>query len=331
MRFRVLCLALILITCAISTAPVLGESADVLPVRHSVAPADELPVPPQTFTVKVEGFVTSTYETLPGDIMVNGSVIHVSDETFISPAGYKPEINDLVLISALYDQGELYARVIHISTGVGEGHPIEFRGIIEQLPANPYDGHWMVNNIDVRVDVRSEIDSPTLGYYAHVQGIVGPDGSVQATKIQVFNPLDVAAAFEVEGFIEQIGEIGSVWMIAGVKGQVTEDTEIEGNAILGAFAEVCGRQAGDDEIIFEKIRVWSDQERKIRIEGSIEQIDVEDGFGYWIVNGQSIEVDERTFVDESSGRARIGMWAEVTALPNGLYPYALRIRVRRPE
>ena len=94
MRFRVFCLALIVVACAASTVPVLGQStdrvmapvqnADVLAHDEMVTPGEGLPLPPQIPSVKIEGFVTSTYATIPGDIVVNGLVIHVTEETFVT-------------------------------------------------------------------------------------------------------------------------------------------------------------------------------------------------------------------------------------------------------
>ena len=145
------------------------------------------------------------------------------------------------------------------------------------------------------------------------------------------DPEDIAAAFEIEGYVEKIGDVGTHWIIAGIQGLVSDETELIGNVILGSYAEVCGHREPTGEIHFDKIQVWDSEERQLRIEGLVEEINVEDRFGYWIVAGHHVEIDERTFIDESRARAQVGMWADVTALPSDPYPYALRIRLNRPE
>jgi hypothetical protein len=97
------------------------------------------------------------------------------------------------------------------------------------------------------------------------------------------------------------------------------------------MAQVSGRHLADGQLVFRQVRIISAEQRELRIRGLIAAIDVAEGFGHWVVGGQVVEVDELTFVDESRCRAAVGQWAEVTALMRGRYPYALRIRVERPE
>ena len=329
---------------ALFIAPVMAESARVLDGVH-VLPVDtivpEATIPPRPISVKLEGFVTSTYEELPGELSVDGTTVSVIDVTAITPAGLIPQIGDYVVINAMFDGSIFLASRIRI--GVEVVNPIEFRGIITRLPErlnndDPCE-EWIIAGRSVEVDSKATIivgTTPKVDYYAHVQGFLLPDDQIRATLIEVTDPAEAAAEFEFKGAIEEIASSKpGVWTIGGLQGLVDEDTEIKGNPIVGAMADVRGRRLGDDLLAFELIRMESEQ-RNVRIEGLIEEVEINYTAGslegYLIIDGTRIEIDERALLDESRGRAAPGMWAEVIASPFGPdLLYALRIRVERPD
>ena len=76
-------------------------------------------------------------------------------------------------------------------------------------------------------------------------------------------------------------------------------------------------------------------EQQVWVEGFIEEMDIQgEGAlveGYLVVDGQWIEIDGMTSIDESRGRAEPGAWVEVTARRLGQSLYALRVVVERPD
>jgi len=282
--------------------------------------------PPRTITVKVEGTVTSTYSELPGELWVDDTRILVTNETDIEGT---PSVGRRVVVIAFLEEERLIARRIRVL----QEELFEFRGVIDELPEDPYEGSWTVSGIEVQVDRRATVfNSPNVGYYAQVKGHLIADRRVSAVEVRVLDPAETANSFEFEGPIQEINPInheGAIWVIGGMEGRVDENSEIEGTPEPGKLAEVSGHISPDGSLYFEHIRVLEEGERLIRFEGLIYEIDTENET--WTVGETIFIVDELTFVDESRARAIPGMWAEVMARPRGRYYHAVRIRVERPE
>jgi hypothetical protein len=292
-------------------------------------------VPPRPISVKLEGIVEAVPETLPGQLIVSQAPFTLTSETLVRPPNVPLRVGDQVMVYATItgnDPAVATSVRIFDSALVGE-NPIEFRGTISEVPPAPYLGRWTVAGRTV-VYTDTKVPSgpaPQLGYYAQVKGYVGRDQTIQATEINVFTPNDVVASFEFVGEISQVGPIPGEWVIGGLRGWVTLSSQIEGQAQIGAMAQVSGRHLADGSLEFRKVWVIGAEQREVRIQGLITAIDVAEGYGHWTVGSQVVVVDELTFVDESRCRAAVGQWAEVTALMRERYPYALRIRVERPE
>ncbi|MBN1402218.1 MAG: hypothetical protein JXA74_15360 [Anaerolineae bacterium] len=298
-------------------------------------------VPPRPIAVKIEGMVTAVDDTVPGTLVVKELAIEITLETRIRPAFLLPQVGDLVVVRAMLEADQTagepavryVAHYIRVLRGQDtEIRPFQFRGLIMAFPPEPYVGRWTISGLTVVVlDEQTHSGlAPDLGFLAHVEGFMQPDGSVRAVHVQVLKPWDVLNRFDLKGPIQVRGAIPGDWIIGQVRGHVETSTQIEGNPELGLMAEVRGRLGRDGRPIFERIRVLGESEY-VRIEGVIQAIHVaEDGFGHWVVGGQIIEVDDQTFVDESRASATLGMWANVTARREASYPYALRIRVERP-
>ena len=290
------------------------------------------PAPPRPVMIAMEGPVTAAYSELPGTIIVKETIIQVPATVLIRPDFEKPvRVGDWVLVYALREGETTTARYIRISRDYISDNPIEFRGVITDYPAAPYAGRWMVAGVSVDVaEDKAPSEPPAMGYYAHVVGYLRTDRSVEATQIRILAP-EVARRFLFQGKIEAVAEIPGEWVVGGVRGRVEAATQVVGDAEVGALAEVTGYDGPDGKPIFARIEVLPAEGRYLQISGLIQDIDVYAGYGAWVVGGTTIEVDERTFVDESRARAQVGMWAEVIARPGGRYPYALRIRVERPD
>ena len=211
-----------------------GDPAPRLP--GPVPPKSVSPIvgsPPRPISVKLEGMVTAVIiendqlQVLTVD-SVDSTDVQVTERTTILPQGYMPiPHEDYVTIHALLDSSNRFVALkIRIrTTEDGPTSPIEFRGIITTLPAAPYVGVWTVAETPVEVNDRAAIiESPAIGFYAHVTGWVESDRSIRATKIQIYDPEEVAREFSFEGVIEELpaGESAfstqGMWLIGGVLG-----------------------------------------------------------------------------------------------------------------
>ena len=77
----------------------------------------------------------------------------------------------------------------HASDGGGGSDDDQFRGVIERLPSTAPIGDWLVSGTTVHVSAATEIDEDgnaiAVGATVEVEGTVGTDGSITATKVQI--------------------------------------------------------------------------------------------------------------------------------------------------
>ncbi len=329
--------ALISIIAACFVGPVLADSAlrqgaQVMPgVISQVTPdavSDPAPTaPPRPIIVKLEGVITAVI-ALPGEIAVDDTLVLVTADTAIVPSSYTPTEGDYVTVTATRDGMTLTATRIQIHQG-SDVNPIEFRGVITQYPGAPYVGEWTIGGVRVDVDTRAVVeDSPAIGYYAQVAGWIRRNRTVLANRIQVLDPATVAAEFAFEGTIQEMTSGPGEWVVGGIRGEVNAETIIDGTPQVGDTVEVTGHSWRSSPV-FEQIRVITEEEREVRLEGLIEEM--HDAQGYWVIGQTQVDVDDTTFIDESRARAAVGMWAEVIARRKGPLLVALRIRIERPE
>jgi hypothetical protein len=316
-------------------SPLLGKSA-----MSATVPAPTVPAPtptatlPRPMTVRFEGVLADIANSGPGLWRIDEISFIVTPLTLLLPADHTPAVGDYATVDATrnldgtFTALRLLVRVDDIS------RPVEFRGIITSHPAAPYIGTWQIGAVAVEVKERAVVAGrPRQNDYAQVRGWLRRDHSVEATSITILNTADVIAGVSFEGPIEGMAaDDEGYWVIAGVRGLVTVATEIVGTPHVGDMARVVGHRIEGNGVIFDQIRILSREEQATHFVGLIETIDVEEGYGYWIVEGTRFRVDEMTFVDESRGRAAPGMWADIVARRIGTGQwYALLIRVERPD
>ena len=207
------------------------------------------------------------------------------------------------------------------SYGGTTGYAFEFRGVLEET--NPR--YWVVGSRLVFISDRTLIQGrPEIGALAEVKGQLLYSGIVLAKTIKLTTP-DAFVEVEFEGIIEQWSQ--DVWTVSGVDVRISAVTEIAGAPGLGMAAEVQGILQPDDSVLAQRINVKTPGfAAQIEIEG----IAVEITATHWVVAGQTLLVDNSTFVDESQAPAEVGMWAQVSALlrRDGSM-LALRIRLAR--
>lgn len=332
----------------VSPVPSLSE-------KREAAALTESPTPPRPVPVRLEGLVVGIQTTqdallltIASSAVATRTLVLVGPETPVRPIGLSPAVQDYVTVQAiLHPDGSLVATYVRIRTEdewVNQNQ-LEFRGLITAGPQttkvasgaglSDVKEEWAIGGRLVRVDGKDIIGTPAVGKYAHVKGLLGRDGVIKATWMQVWDPAEVAAQFQFEGAIQAGPPDLGIWTIDGVQGVVDENTVVEGVAEIGAVAEVRGRRAADGTALFESIRILAQREREVRFEGLVVDYDIqkEAGLveGHLALAGQRVEVNGMTFIDESGGRLDRGMWAEVVARWEGRLLYALRIIVSRPE
>lgn len=308
---------------------------DVQAIDSETTVEPQTVAPPRPIVVKLEGTITARPPTLLGEWQVDDNTISVTIETVIQPVGYDPQVGDRVVVKALRTptSSSLIALKMTVEKPGEDGHPVEFRGIINEcVEASPYWGNWVVARTKVSVTDQTTVvvaGTPKPGLYAQVRGLVNGDGTVAASYIEVLSPASVAVKFQFKGLVQFMSWGKGLWIIGGVPGEVSSRTEIIGQDKIkfGSLVQVSGERSG---IFIQFTRIALVEEpAQIQWEGVIQQVALESA-GEWVVGDKSVLVDETTFVDESHGRAQPGMWAQVTATEiEGLYR-AQRIRIEQP-
>ena len=299
-----------------------------------------------SFAIRLEGPITSITPQADGSAIwqVKATDVVVRPTTEIRPVGYEPEAGrDYVTVEATLEGLQFVALHITVQTDADAAalNELEFRGLISAGPSGAGGASlrqtetWTIGGRDVDLGGKATvIGEPEPGRYAHVKGRLLRSGVVKASRVEVFEAAQVMGKFEFKGVIQEMAEeTPGYWVIDGMRGVVSQDTEIIGDPVVGAVAEVRGVRQSGDEVLFQQIRVEATNE-VVRLEGIIQEYDLEAGvprIGHLVVQGEHIEITPMTFIDESRARAASGMWADVVAHREGRLLYAQRIKVERPD
>ena len=194
--------------------------------------------------------------------------------------------------------------------GGGGSDDGEFHGVIESLPSTAPIGDWIVSGTTVHVSAATEIEEDgnaiAVGATVEVEGTMGTDGSITATKVQVKEGADDDAFGEAElhGTVESLpataGFVGD-WIVSGITVHVTAATEIEaehGTIAVGSFVEVKGLSEADGSITASKVELQDDQgddeDGDGILTGTLEHSQTGDDTGIWMVSGHRIRVTNQT-------------------------------------
>lgn len=213
---------------------------------------------------------------------------------------------------------------------------IEFVGQVNALPSSGFVGDWTVGNRTVHVTSSTTIDQDdgqiVLGSLIEVKGTVRPDGSIDATKIEVEEtpspspspkPSPSPGCHQFEGTIQTLpstqGFLGD-WVVDGFTVHVTSSTIIEREdsapIVLGAPVEITGCLRQDGTIDATKIgveRVKSpEQPPCFEVFGQIQTLPNTQGFiGDWTVGGRTVHVTSTTILRTEEGGIAVGAHVEV--------------------
>lgn len=304
--------------------------------------AIESPTPSRAISIRIEGIIASIVITDGIQLWtIEGISFLVTPQTTIISPAHTPAVGDQAVVYAVREDATITARRIYIRPPDDTSWlPIEFRGVITELPADPFAADWRVGGVYVKVDSKATVVSgapPRRGFYAQVAGVIEKDRRVLATTIVVLDPAVVSAEFAFEGTIQQMPTgTSSQWIVGGIRGTTNVSTTIEGSPAVGAVAEVTGRRL-NGALYFSRIRARTAEESEVRLVGPITEIRQNSDYNAtWTIEDRAtgsrqVEVDGTAFVDESRARAAVGMNAEVIARSCvGHLLCAMRIRVTKP-
>jgi hypothetical protein len=186
----------------------------------------------------------------------------------------------------------------------------EFHGVIESLPSTTLIGDWLVSGTIVHVSAATEIDEDgnaiAVGASVEVEGTMGTDGSITATKVQIKEDADDDEFGEAElhGTVQSLpavaGFVGD-WVVSGITVHVTAATEIDaehGTIAVGSFVEVKGLSEADGSITASKVELEDDDGHEGEghgiLHGTLEHSESGDDHGVWMVSGHRIRVTHQT-------------------------------------
>lgn len=294
--------------------------------------------------VKFQG----TIESLPsspgfiGDWRVAGRTVHVTSATHIEQehgsiaVGAAVKVQGSQRADSSVDASEIQARESAGSGGDGSddgaGH-VDFTGTIESLPgAAPFVGDWRVGGRTIHVSSSTTINAEhgpvAVGALVEIEGSQRPDGSTDATKIEVkSNPAGGDGRDELKGAIDSLptGLIGD-WKVAGRTVHVTAATRINtehGMPAVGAFVEVSGTLRADGSLDASTIEVKSssttggdDSEgQPASFKGTIDRLPSSTDFtGDWLIDGRTVHVVSSTRLKAEHGIFAVGTRVKVKGM-----------------
>jgi hypothetical protein len=229
----------------------------------------------------------------------------------------------------------------------------KFYGIVESMPESGYAGVWVINGRSIQVGketyIKEKRGKAALGAYVEVKG-------QQAGDVFTAYKIEVEGSGYTEkspypgkfyGTVERMPETGreGIWIVNGREVLVTNSTKIEeehGRVAAGAYVEVKGNYSGKTFNAYEievkgerryreyapsgektyksKSRDYSPHPEKVynsKFAGTIESIPEAGYEGLWIIDGRKVEVNNKTLIDETGGRASVGAYTKVKGTRTG--------------
>lgn len=142
------------------------------------------------------------------------------------------------------------------------GGETSFQGVIESLPSGGFIGDWRVGGRTVHVSASTEIRQDqgpaVVGAQVEVRGTTQPDGSTNATRIEVRSGGTGETSFQ--GTVQSMPASGFLgdWIVSGITVHAFASTEIrqdKGPAVVGAQVEVRGTVQPDGSYNASRIEV----------------------------------------------------------------------------
>jgi hypothetical protein len=248
-------------------------SVDAEEIEVERSATDVRPVP----TFELHGFVESlpSNANLVGDWVVSGRTVHVTGATLVRPSAGAVTVGTFVRVrGTLRADNTVDALTVSVERGDGNGqltpHFVLY-GLVELLPSTPgFTGDWVVSGRTVHVASSTQVlrqNRPlAVDSFVKVVGVLRPDGSIDAVKIQVRRGDSTDRRvnfFEMFGTVEALPASGLVgdWRVSGLVVHTTSATQVatdEGPPTVGSRVKVTGRLRDDGTLDAERIVVQGD-------------------------------------------------------------------------
>jgi hypothetical protein len=130
------------------------------------------------------------------------------------------------------------------------------------------NGHWLVGGLEVDVSL-SAVQLGTTGTFVRAIGNrSAQDGTVVSVRsVEPLLPAGETGLVRVEGVMTRLG--GEAWLIGPARFQITDETVIDGELLVGARAVVWGRPALSDSLEAVYVDVLDDQPLFAQESGSL--------------------------------------------------------------
>ncbi|HKG15837.1 MAG TPA: DUF5666 domain-containing protein [Pyrinomonadaceae bacterium] len=251
---------------------------------------------------------------LTGDWVVGGRTVHVTSLTDIDREGGQITVGTIVEVKGtVRADGSVDAIKIERE---GAENTFEFHGVVNGLPnTTDFVGDWNVGGRTVHVTPSTRIEQDeallAVGALVEVKGTLRPDGSVDATEIEVERSATEerpVPTFELHGVVEQLPNTPDLvgdWVVSGRTVHVTSATLLNpraGAVAVGTFVEVRGTLRTDNTIDATTIEVEHAQGNGqltpfFALYGLVEMLPAASNFvGDWVVSGRTIHVSSETQV-----------------------------------
>ena len=217
----------------------------------TVTPSATSPPPPRDIKVRIEGRID---EIGGSHWVVSGQRINLRSSTSIKEDEAQAQVGGWAVVSAdKKSDGQLVAREIVVVRGPDQPpQSVEFGGAIESIGADS----WTISGRVVQIVSETIIEgTPEIGAEARVKAEQYADGRLVAKRITVTQTEEVV---QFEGVIQSIR--GDRWTVAGQEVLIGPDTQINGQPVVGAIAEVEAVVRADSSKLARWIRVESPPE-----------------------------------------------------------------------
>jgi hypothetical protein len=248
-------------------------SVDATEIEVERSATAERPVP----TFELHGTVEQLPNTagLVGDWVVSGRTVHVTSSTLIRPGASAVSVGSFVEVEGmLRTDNTIDASSVEVERAQGNGQLTPFFalfGTVELLPATSnFVGDWVVSGRTIHVSTGAQILANhrplVVGSFVRVVGTLRPDGSVDATQIQVKRSDDTGRRvnfFEMFGTVESAPASGQVgdYRISGMTVHTTSATHFapkDKTVAVGSRVKVVGNLLPDGTLSADAIVVQGD-------------------------------------------------------------------------
>ncbi len=184
--------------------------------------------------------------------------------------------------------------------------PIDAGGVIEQLPANAFDGVWRIRSgsqvlavhVSPQTTVESQGLSPLVGDFVRARLLLIGDNEYLATYIRV-EP-NAVEPVELNGVIEEVDsqDPPGYIIVQGIHVEIMQDTLITGELKEDWLAHVIGRRRPNGVVLAESIQTQEPPEpggRRVDFEGVVEAWEaLSADESLWIVSQLRVIVNRNT-------------------------------------